>query len=141
MMCKVLIFGCIAAVILMTASYGAPLTTEPPPTQEAQLLRAAIMDLEQLKNFKNNFLDFYTPNDTGECNRTTLECFLRELEVLKEDVGQEDQRHIINIKKNLDYFKAGNSSDLTCKMCESNEKKKFSEFYQALNRFLQSMLK
>ncbi|NWT78336.1 IL15 protein, partial [Lanius ludovicianus] len=155
MMCKVLIFGCIAAVILMTAAYGAPLTTEIPSAQPEQLLRASIQDLEELKNIKNNFLDFYTPNDKQECNRTTLECYLTELKVLKEDVEEEKQRHIINIEKNLNYFKqesyakskkfpvlqVGNSSNLTCKKCESNEKKKFAEFRQELISFLQSMLK
>ncbi|NXB24432.1 IL15 protein, partial [Rhagologus leucostigma] len=139
MMCKVLVFGCIAAVILMTAAYGAPLLTELLPAQKEELLKASIMDLAQLKNFKNNFLDFYTPNDKQECNQTTLECYLRELEVLKQDVGEEDQTHIINIKKNLDYFKVGNSSDPTCKTCESNEKKKFPEFCQELKSFLQFM--
>ncbi|NWW68432.1 IL15 protein, partial [Ifrita kowaldi] len=144
MMCKVLIFGCIAAVILMTAAYGAPLTTALPP---AQLLRASISDLEQLKNIENNFLDFYTPNDKQECNQTTLECYLTELKVLKKDVEGENQRHIINIEKNLGYFKVGNllqvnnSSNPTCKKCESNEKKKFPEFRQELNSFLQSMLR
>ncbi|NWU25415.1 IL15 protein, partial [Dyaphorophyia castanea] len=140
MMCKVLIFGCIAAVILMTAAYGAPLLTELPPAQE-ELLRASIMDLEQLKNFKNDYSGFYTPNDKQECYRTTLECYLRELEVLKEEVGEEDRRHIINIKKNLDDFKAGSSSDPTCKRCESHKQKKFPEFHQELKSFLQRMLK
>ncbi|NXB66209.1 IL15 protein, partial [Struthidea cinerea] len=139
MMCKVLIFGCIAAVILMTTAYGAPFTTELPPAQQEELLRASMRDLAQLKNIENNFLDFYTPNDKQECNRATLECYLTELKVLKEDVEEENQRHIINIEKNLGYFKVGNSTNPTCKKCESNEKKKFPEFLQELNSFLQSM--
>ncbi|KFO60710.1 hypothetical protein N302_00962, partial [Corvus brachyrhynchos] len=137
MMCKVLIFGCIAAVILMTAAYGAPTTTTPIPP--AQLLSHAIMDLEQLKNIDNDFLDFYTPNDKQECSQTTLECYLAELKVLKEDVEGENQTHITNIEKNLNKLKVGNSSNPTCKKCESNEKKKFPEFRQELESFLQSM--
>ncbi|NWY17289.1 IL15 protein, partial [Aphelocoma coerulescens] len=144
MMCKVLIFGCIAAVILMTAAYGAPTTTPTPP---AQLLSHAIMDLEQLKNIENNFLDFYTPNDKQECNQATLECYLAELKVLKEDVEEKNWSHITNIERNLNNLKVGNllqvgnSSNPTCKKCESNEKKKFPEFRQELESFLQSMLR
>ncbi|NXD96009.1 IL15 protein, partial [Chaetorhynchus papuensis] len=147
MMCKVLIFGCIAAVILMTAAYRVPLTTELPPAQQEERLRASISDLEQLKNIENNFLDFYTPNDKQECNRATLKCYLKELKVLKKDVEEENRRHIINIEKNLDYFKVGNLlqvsnySNPACKKCESNEKKLFPEFRQELKTFLQSLLR
>ncbi|NWT16207.1 IL15 protein, partial [Vireo altiloquus] len=145
MMCKVLIFGCIAAVILMTAAYGAPLTTE--RAQQEARLEAAIWDLAELKNIENDFLDFYTPNDNLECNQTTLQCYLTELNVLKQDREEEDQRHIINIEKNLEPFKVGNLLQVgnfpnpMCKKCESNEKKKFPEFRKELNSFLQSMLR
>ncbi|NWV53998.1 IL21 protein, partial [Daphoenositta chrysoptera] len=141
MMCKGLIFGCIAAVILMAASYGAPSTTKSKTDEEKEYLRASISDLEQLENFKNDFLDFYTPNDKLECNQTTLACYLKELQVLKKDVEEEKKRHIINIEKNLAPFKVDKSSKLTCKMCESHEKKLFPEFYKELKSFLQSMLK
>uniref|UniRef100_A0A8C3ENU8 Interleukin n=1 Tax=Corvus moneduloides TaxID=1196302 RepID=A0A8C3ENU8_CORMO len=138
-MCKVLIFGCIAAVILMTAAYGAPTTTTPIPP--AQLLSHAIMDLEQLKNIDNVSGDFLLSEDSLECSQTTLECYLAELKVLKEDVEGENQTHITNIEKNLNKLKVGNSSNPTCKKCESNEKKKFPEFRQELESFLQSMLR
>lgn len=48
-MCKVLIFGCVAAVVLMSAAYGAPLTK----TQKAARLEASIHDLGLLKNIDN----------------------------------------------------------------------------------------
>lgn len=54
MMCKVLIFGCIAAVILMTAAYGVPL--EKPklsPEEKQKLLEASIADLALLKHIDN----------------------------------------------------------------------------------------
>ncbi|NXF19642.1 IL15 protein, partial [Rhodinocichla rosea] len=136
-MCKVLIFGCVAAVILMSAAYGAPLNK----TQKAARLEASILDLELLKNIDNNFLDFYTPNDRQECNHTTLACFLKELEVLKQDVEEDKQQTVINIKKNLEDFMDPNFSNPTCKKCEANEKKKFPEFHQEMTRFLQSMQK
>ncbi|NXT99962.1 IL15 protein, partial [Buphagus erythrorhynchus] len=147
-MCKVLIFGCIAAVILMTAAYGASLGK---PTPKQQRLEASITDLELLKHIDNNFLDFYTPNDKRECNHTTLACFLKELNVLKQDVEEEDMRHVINIEKNLEesYHQSMKFSVLqdpdfsnpTCKKCESNEKKKFAEFHREMTSFLQSMQK
>ncbi|NXL14235.1 IL15 protein, partial [Setophaga kirtlandii] len=136
-MCKVLIFGCVAAVVLMSAAYGAPLTK----TQKAARLEASIDDLGLLKNIDNNFLDFYTPNDRQECNYTTLACFLKELEVLKQDLEEDKQRPVINIKKNLEDFMDPNFSNPTCKKCEANEKKKFPEFHQEMTRFLQSMQK
>ncbi|XP_068045303.1 interleukin-15-like [Anomalospiza imberbis] len=123
-MCKVLIFGCIAAVILMTAAYGAPL-------KKTKLSTAQ----------KENFLDFYTPNDKQECNHTTLACFLKELKVLKQDVEEEDKQLVINIEKNLEDFMDPDFSNPTCKKCEANEKKKFPEFHQEMTRFLQSMQK
>ncbi|NWX61957.1 IL15 protein, partial [Promerops cafer] len=147
-MCKVLIFGCIAAVILMTAAYGAPLKkTKLSPAQKEERLKASIIDLALLKDIDNNFLDFYTPNDKQECNHTTLACFLKELKVLKQDVEEKDKQHVINIEKNLEDFKVGNLlqdpdfSNPTCKKCEANEKKKFAEFHQEMTSFLQSMQK
>ncbi|NXA60715.1 IL15 protein, partial [Mohoua ochrocephala] len=146
-MCKVLIFGCIAAVILMAAAYGAPLTPELSPAYEEELLKASIKDLAQLKNMRNVSGDFLLPEDSFECNQTTLICYLKELKVLEKDLEEEDRRHIINIEKNLEHFKVGNllqvnnTSNLTCKTCESNEKKKFPEFRQELNSFLQFMLR
>ncbi|NWY63801.1 IL15 protein, partial [Erithacus rubecula] len=147
-MCKVLVFGCIAAVILMTAAYGAPLQeTKLSPDEKQKLLEASINDLALLKHIDNNFLDFYTPNDKEECNHTTLACFLKELNVLKHDVEENDMRHVINIEKNLEYFKVCNLlqdpdfSNPTCKKCESHEKKKFAEFHQEMTSFLQSMQK
>ncbi|NWZ16256.1 IL15 protein, partial [Agelaius phoeniceus] len=136
-MCKVLIFGCVAAVILMSAAYGAPLNK----IQKAARLEASISDLGLLKDIDNNFLDFYTPNDRQECNYTTLACFLKELEVLKQDLEEDKQRPVINIKKNLEDFMDPNFSNPTCKKCEANEKKKFPEFHQEMTRFLQSMQK
>ncbi|NWV68777.1 IL15 protein, partial [Malurus elegans] len=143
MMCKVLIFGCIAAVILMTAAYGAPLTEAPElsPAQKEECLKASIKDLKRLKNIENNYLDFYTPNDKQECNHKTLECYLKELNVLIQDSEGEDHIHLMNIKKNLQDFKVHGSSKLTCKKCEAHEKKKFPEFQQELSSFLQSLLK
>ncbi|NXR16954.1 IL15 protein, partial [Cinclus mexicanus] len=141
-MCKVLIFGCIAAVILMTAAYGAPLQkTELSPAQKQKRLEASIIDLAFLKHIDNNFLDFYTPNDKRECNHTTLACFLKELNVLKQDVEEKDMEHVINIEKNLEDLKDPDFSNPTCKKCESNEKKKFAEFHQEMTSFLQSMQK
>ncbi|RLV96388.1 hypothetical protein DV515_00012662 [Chloebia gouldiae] len=142
MMCKVLIFGCIAAVILMTAAYGAPLKkTKLSPAQKEAYLQASIIDLTLLKDIDNNFLDFYTPNDKQECNHTTLACFLKELKVLKQDVEEEDKQLVINIEKNLEDFMDPDFSNPTCKKCEANEKKKFPEFHQEMTRFLQSMQK
>ncbi|NWV02749.1 IL15 protein, partial [Ptilonorhynchus violaceus] len=138
MMCKVLIFGCIAAVILMTAAYGAPLTTKLPPANKEQLLKTLLSDLEELKNIKKNFLDFYTPNDISECNQATLQCYLTELGVLIQDMKGEDPRVSTLIKK-LSVLQVSGSSKLTCKKCEANEKKKFPEFRQELRSFLQAM--
>lgn len=71
MMCKVLIFGCIAAVTLMTAAYGAPtpdcgapLTTELPPARRKEFLTTLICDLEQLKNIENVSGDFLLSEDS-----------------------------------------------------------------------------
>uniref|UniRef100_U3K0K5 Interleukin n=1 Tax=Ficedula albicollis TaxID=59894 RepID=U3K0K5_FICAL len=129
-MCKVLVFGCIAAVILMTAAYGAPLQkTKLSPDQKQTRLEASINDLALLKHIDN------------ECNHTTLSCFLKELNVLKQDVEENDMQHVINIEKNLEDFKDPDFSNPTCKKCESHEKKKFAEFHQEMTSFLQSMQK
>ncbi|KAI1238653.1 hypothetical protein IHE44_0013393 [Lamprotornis superbus] len=140
-MCKVLIFGCIAAVILMTAAYGVPLEKTTQSPHQKQRLDALIADLELLKHIDNNFLDFYTPNDKWECKHATRACFLKELNVLKQDVDKEDMQQVINIEKNLKDLKIPGFSNATCKKCESNEKKKFAEFHQELTSFLQSIMK
>lgn len=49
MMCKVLIFSCISAVMLMTAAYGAPLSKD----EEGHLLKALIEDLKLLEKSKD----------------------------------------------------------------------------------------
>uniref|UniRef100_A0A8D2NGY3 Interleukin n=1 Tax=Zonotrichia albicollis TaxID=44394 RepID=A0A8D2NGY3_ZONAL len=136
-MCKALIFGCVAAVILMSAAYGAPLNW----TQKAARLEASIADLGLLKDFDNVSGDFLLPEDSFECNHTTLACFLKELEVLKQDLEEDKQQPVINIQKNLEDFMDPNFSNPTCKKCEANEKKKFPEFHQEMTRFLQSMQK
>ncbi|NXS37509.1 IL15 protein, partial [Pomatostomus ruficeps] len=141
MMCKGLIFGCIAAVILMTAAYGAPFTTVTSPSTKAQYLGAAILDLEQVKHIRNNYLDLYTPTDKQECNQTTLQCFLAELEVLIADNEGNVKSHLRNIKKNLEVLQVRNSTEPMCKECKMNERKKFPEFHQELVSFLQYMQK
>ncbi|NXQ27757.1 IL15 protein, partial [Alaudala cheleensis] len=133
MMCKVLILGCIAAVILMTAAYGAALPLEN--------LQVAMLNLEKLKDIDNDFLDFYTPNDKRECNYATLTCFLKELKVLEQDVEETQKQHIRNILKDLEDFQDPGFSNPTCKKCESHEKKKFPEFRQEMTNFLQSLKK
>ncbi|NWT62929.1 IL15 protein, partial [Erythrocercus mccallii] len=141
MMCKALISGCIAAVILMTTAYGGPLKTTLSLPQKEELLEALINDLKLLKDIDNNFLDFYTPNDKQECKQTTLACFLKELKVLEQDVEEKDKQTVINIEKNLEDFKDPDFSNPTCKKCESNEMKKFPEFHQEMTSFLESMRK
>lgn len=65
MMCKVLIFGCIAAVILMTAAYGAPLKkTKLSPAQKEAHLQASIIDLTLLKDIDNVSGDFLVSEDS-----------------------------------------------------------------------------
>ncbi|NXQ46031.1 IL15 protein, partial [Catharus fuscescens] len=142
-MCKVLILGCIAAAVLMTAAYGASLQKRAlsPAETKRRYLEFLLKDLERLKHIDNDFLDFYTPNDKRECNHTTLACFLKELKVLKEDVEESDKRHVINIEKNLQALMDPHFSDPTCKKCESHEKKKFAEFHEEMTSFLQSMEK
>ncbi|XP_066041189.1 interleukin-15-like [Chamaea fasciata] len=140
MMCKVMIFGCIAAAILLTAAFGAPYDkTTLSPTTKAGRLKDSLKDLELLKGIDNNFLDFYTPNDRWECNHTTLACFLKELKVLEQDVDDKYKQHVINIEKNLEDFKDHGFSNPTCKKCEANEKKKFPEFRREMISFLQLM--
>uniref|UniRef100_A0A8C3RCM5 Interleukin n=1 Tax=Cyanoderma ruficeps TaxID=181631 RepID=A0A8C3RCM5_9PASS len=134
-MCKVIIFGCIAAAILLTAAYGAPVEK----TEKEILLEALLSDLELLKGIDNDFLDFYTPNDKQECNHATLACFLKELKVLEQDVDEKYKQHVNNIVKNLEDLQDRGFSNPTCKKCEANEKNKFPEFHKAMTSFLQSM--
>uniref|UniRef100_A0A8C3VKD0 Interleukin n=1 Tax=Catharus ustulatus TaxID=91951 RepID=A0A8C3VKD0_CATUS len=139
-MCKVLILGCIAVAVLMTAAYGASLQkcALSPAERKRCYLHYAIMDLRLLKHIDNVSGDFLLSEDSFECNHTTLACFLKELKVLKEDVEESDKQHVMNIEKNLEdpHF-----SDPTCKKCESHEKKKFAEFHEEMTSFLQSMEK
>ncbi|TRZ13250.1 hypothetical protein HGM15179_013858 [Zosterops borbonicus] len=137
MMCKVIIFGSIAAAILLTAAYGVPVEK----TKIEALLRASLSDLDLLKGIDNNSLDFYTPNDKWECNHTTLACFLKELKVLEQDVDEKDKQHVKNIMKNLEDLQDPGFSNPTCKTCEVNGKKKFPEFHKEMTGFLRSMLK
>lgn len=65
MMCKVLIFGCVAAVILMTAAYGVPLNkTQLSPAEREARLEASITDLELLKKIDNVSGDFLLSEDS-----------------------------------------------------------------------------
>ncbi|KFP08102.1 hypothetical protein N300_14065 [Calypte anna] len=157
MMCKVLIFSCISAVMLVTAAYGAPLSTE-----KVQLLRALIRDLKLLEKSKNKIhLDLYTPNDNQDCSWQTLQCYLAEISTLENEIEDEDVYNLQNIKKNLQSLMVGKLStplkkkkkkkkkkkrDLIppgtgCKICEANNKEKFPAFHQELSNFLRSMLK
>lgn len=66
-MCKILIFGCTAAVILMTTAYGAPLektTLSPTTKEEALILQALISDLALLKDIDNVSGDFLLSQDS-----------------------------------------------------------------------------
>lgn len=54
MMCKVIIFGSIAAAILLTAAYGVPVEK----TKIEALLRASLSDLDLLKGIDNVSGDF-----------------------------------------------------------------------------------
>ncbi|KFP54865.1 hypothetical protein N323_05549 [Cathartes aura] len=149
-MCKVLIFSCISAVMLMTAAYGASLSVE-----KEHLLRALIRDLEFLEKSKDKInLDLYTPNEKQECSGRTLQCYLTEMGTLENEIEDEDVDNLRNIKKNLQRLMVGNlftqskkkkkkkSVSVTgCKICEANDKKKFPAFHQELSNFLKSMLK
>ncbi|KAM6136382.1 hypothetical protein N337_03782 [Phoenicopterus ruber ruber] len=137
MMCKVLIFSCISAVMLMTAAYGAPLSTE-----EERLLKSLIRDLKFLEKSKNKIhLDLYTPNEKEECSWQTLQCYLTEVGTLENEIEDEDVDNLRNIKKNLQSLMNLIPVGTGCKICEANDKKKFPAFHHALNNFLQSMLK
>ncbi|KFQ24804.1 hypothetical protein N332_03842 [Mesitornis unicolor] len=149
MMCKVLIFSCISAVMLMTAAYGAPLSTE-----KVSLLKALIRDLKFLEKSKNKIhLDLYTPNEKQECSWQTLQCYLTEVGTLENEIEDEDADYLHNIKKNLQSLMVGKlftqlkkkkkcfSVRTRCKICEANEKKTFPAFHQELSNFLKSMLK
>ncbi|XP_068260045.1 interleukin-15-like [Nyctibius grandis] len=135
MMCKVLIFSCISAVMLITAAYGAPLSTE-------SLLRALIRDLQILEKSKDKIhLDLYTPNEKQECSWQTLQCYLTEMGTLENEIEDEDVDNLRNIQKNLQSLMDLIPQGTGCKICEANDKKKFPAFHQELSNFLKSMLK
>ncbi|KFZ67120.1 hypothetical protein N338_04810 [Podiceps cristatus] len=166
MMCKVLIFSCISAVVLMTAAYGAPLSTE-----KERLLKALIRDLEFLEEIKNNTqLELYTPSEKQECSWQTLQCYWTEMGTLENEIEDKDVANLQNIKKNLKSLMVGNlftqvkkkekkkksvsvlvknnarisvfmPQGTGCKICEENKQKEFPEFHQDLSNFLKSMLK
>ncbi|XP_009287775.1 PREDICTED: interleukin-15-like [Aptenodytes forsteri] len=137
MMCKVLIFSCISAVMLMTAAYGAPLSTE-----KVHLLRALIKDLKSLEKSKDKIhLDLYTPNERQECSWRTLQCYLTEMGTLENEIEDEDIDNLQNIKKNLQSLMDLIPPGTGCKICEANDKKTFPAFHQELSNFLISMLK
>ncbi|KFQ62004.1 hypothetical protein N334_01776 [Pelecanus crispus] len=150
MMCKVLIFSCISAVMLMTAAYGAPLS------EKKHLLETLINDLQLLEKNKDKIdLKLYTPNGTQECSRRTLQCYLTEIGTLENEI-EEDGNCLQNIKKNLQGLMVGNlftqfkkksnkkkcfSIRTGCTICEANDKKEFPAFHQELTNFLRAMLK
>ncbi|KAM6072999.1 uncharacterized protein LJ206_010905 [Theristicus caerulescens] len=136
-MCKVLIFSCIAAVMLMTAAYGAPLSTE-----KEHLLKTLIRDLELLKKSKDKIdLDLYTPTEKQECSWRTLQCYLTEMGTLENEIEEEDVDNLQNIKKNLQSLMDLIPQGTGCKICEANEKENFPKFHEELSNFLRSMLK
>ncbi|KAM6361110.1 uncharacterized protein FN964_003738 [Alca torda] len=165
MMCKVLIFSYISAVMLMTAAYGTPLSPE------ERLLRTLIKDLQFLAKSKDKIhFDLYTPNEKQECRWQALQCYLTEMDTLENEIEDEDVDNLENIKKNLQslmknltysscinvktswqesYHQPTKISVLQelstpgtgCKICEANDKKKFPAFHQELSNFLKSMLK
>ncbi|XP_009692956.1 PREDICTED: uncharacterized protein LOC104157355 [Cariama cristata] len=135
MMCKLLIFSCISAVMLMTAVYGASLS-------KAHLLRALISDLKLLEKSKDKIhLDLYTANEKQECSWQTLDCYLTEMGTLENEIEDEDVDNLRNIKKNLQSLMDLIPQGTGCKICEANDKKKFPAFHQDLSNFLKSMLK
>uniref|UniRef100_A0A8D2NN06 Interleukin n=1 Tax=Zosterops lateralis melanops TaxID=1220523 RepID=A0A8D2NN06_ZOSLA len=136
MMCKVIIFGSIAAAILLTAAYGVPVEKT-----KIEALRASLSDLDLLKGIDNVSGDFLLSEYSFECNHTTLACFLKELKVLEQDVDEKDKQHVKNIMKNLEDLQDPGFSNPTCKTCEVNGKKKFPEFHKEMTGFLRSMLK
>ncbi|KAM9295741.1 uncharacterized protein RDI95_002060 [Morus bassanus] len=136
-MCKVLIFSCISAVMLMTAAYGAPLSTE-----KMHLLTALIRDLEILGESKDKIhLELYTPNEKEECSWRTLQCYLTEMSTLENEIEKEDLYCLQNIKKNLQSLMDLIPPGTGCKICEANDKKKFPAFHHDLSNFLKYMLK
>ncbi|KAK2519269.1 interleukin-15 [Columba livia] len=137
MMCKVLIFSCISAVMLMTTAYGASLATE-----KDRLLKALIKDLKFLEKSKNKIhLDLYTPNEKQECSWHTLQCYLTEMGTLENEIEDEDFHNLRNIKMNLQSLMDLTPQGTGCKICEAHDKKRFPAFHQELNNFLISMLK
>ncbi|KFP18827.1 hypothetical protein Z169_11349 [Egretta garzetta] len=154
MMCKVLIFSCISALMLMTAAYGAHL-----PTEKVHLLKALITDLKFLEKSKDTIrLKLYTPDEKQQCSWQTLQCYLTEMGTLEHEIDEDNFNNLQNIKKNLQSLMVSKLFTLFkkkkkkkgkkcfrvrtgCKICEANEKKEFPEFHQELNKFLISMLK
>uniref|UniRef100_A0A8B9MCE9 Interleukin n=1 Tax=Accipiter nisus TaxID=211598 RepID=A0A8B9MCE9_9AVES len=138
MMCKVLIFSCISAVMLMTAAYGAPLSKD----EEGHLLKALIEDLKLLEKSKDKIhFELYTPDEKHECNQTSLQCYLRELSTLENEIEDEDVDNLQNIIKNLQSLTVLTPQGHRCKICEANQKKNFTAFHHELNNLLKSMLK
>ncbi|KFP24026.1 hypothetical protein N325_00515, partial [Colius striatus] len=137
MMCKVLIFSCISVVMIMTATYGAPV-----PPEKTSLLKALLKDLKYLQNSTDKIhLDLYTPNEKEECSRQTLQCYLTEMGTLANEIQDMDVGYLRNIIKNLQCLKDVLPHGTGCKICEANDKKEFSGFHQELTSFLTSMLK
>ncbi|KFZ64073.1 hypothetical protein N321_12961 [Antrostomus carolinensis] len=137
MMCKVLIFSCISAVMLMTAAYGAHL-----PREEESLLKTLIRDLQLLEKSKDKIhLELFTPNEKEECNQQALQCYLTEMDALQYEIKHEDADNLQNIKKNLESLKELIPPGTGCKTCEAHDKKEFPAFHQELSNFLKSMLK
>ncbi|KFP86973.1 hypothetical protein N311_01229 [Apaloderma vittatum] len=137
MMCKVLIFSCISAVMLMTAADGAALSAE---VQRG--LRALIEDLKLLENIKDNIhVDLYTPNEKEECTGRSLQCYLTEMSTLENEIEHEKVDVVQNIKKNLQNLTVLIPVKAGCKICEANKKNKFPAFHRELSNLLQSILK
>ncbi|XP_009963435.3 interleukin-15-like [Tyto alba] len=136
-MCKLLIFSCISAVMLMTAAYRLP-----QPTEKVSLLKALIGDLKSLEKSKDKIhLDLYTPNEKQECSWQTLQCYLTEMDTLENEIEDKDLDNLRNIKKNLQSLRDLTPLGTGCKICEANDKKNFPAFHQELRNFLISMLK
>ncbi|KFV14117.1 hypothetical protein N340_11030 [Tauraco erythrolophus] len=142
MMCKALIFGCIAALMLVTAAYGATLSREEEISIKEQLLNTLIVDLNLLEQSKDKIhLDLYTPNEKQECSWQTLQCYLSEIGTVENEIEDEDADTLQNIQKNLQSLMNLIPRGTGCKICEANDKKKFPAFHQELTNFLRSMLK
>nr|AFR11496.1 interleukin-2 precursor [Anser indicus] len=141
-MCKVLIFSCLSVVMLMTTAYGAPLS------EKNDTLTTLIKDLENLgTSMKKINLELYTPNEKQECSWQTLQCYLKEIVTLENEIEDEDEIEdenvfsVRNIEKNLQKHTDLIPPGTGCKICEANDKKEFPEFHRELTNFLRSMLK